>query len=129
LTTAEEVRARIARLILGEDPAEAMIGSISLQPHQLSAVTRIERAIEEFGGALLCDEVGMGKTFVATAIARAYARRIVVAPAALSQMWTHALRATDIEADFISFETQSAPFQVRRRVRFCDHRRSASRKK
>ena len=84
-----------------------MIGSISLQPHQLSAVTRIERAIEEFGGALLCDEVGMGKTFVATAIARAYARRIVVAPAALSQMWTRALRATDIEADFISFEKLS----------------------
>jgi hypothetical protein len=68
---------------------------------------RIERAIDEFNGALLCDEVGMGKTFVATAIARRYARRLVVAPAALSSMWAHALRATEIKADFISFEKLS----------------------
>ena len=68
---------------------------------------RIESAIDEFGGALLCDEVGMGKTFVATAIARLYSRRLVVAPAALSQMWTHALRATQIDADFVSFEKLS----------------------
>ncbi|MDQ6872104.1 MAG: DEAD/DEAH box helicase [Gemmatimonadota bacterium] len=83
------------------------MGPVSLQPHQLSAVTRIESALDEFGGALLCDEVGMGKTFVATAIARRHARRLVVAPAALSQMWTHALRVTGIDADFISFEKLS----------------------
>jgi hypothetical protein len=70
-------------------------------------VARIESAIDEFGGALLCDEVGMGKTFVATAIARRYARLLVVAPAALSQMWTHALRITEIEAAFVSFEKLS----------------------
>ncbi|HEV2017339.1 MAG TPA: helicase-related protein [Gemmatimonadaceae bacterium] len=70
-------------------------------------MARIESAINEFGGALLCDEVGMGKTFVATAIARRYARRLVVAPAALSQMWTHALRITEIDADFVSFEKLS----------------------
>ena len=73
----------------------------------MSAVARIESAIDEFGGALLCDEVGMGKTFVAIAIARRYARRLVVAPAALSHMWTHALRTTDIDADFVSFEKLS----------------------
>ena len=73
----------------------------------MSAVGRIESAIDEFGGALLCDEVGMGKTFVATAIARRYSRRLVVAPAALSQMWTHALRTTRIDADFVSFEKLS----------------------
>lgn len=70
-------------------------------------MTRIERSIDEFGGALLCDEVGMGKTFVAIAIARRYARRLVVAPAALSQMWTQALRTTEIEADLVSFEKLS----------------------
>jgi hypothetical protein len=83
------------------------MGAIALEPHQLSAVTRIEEAIDEFDGALLCDEVGMGKTFVAIAIARRYARRLVVAPAALSQMWTHALRTTEINADFVSFEKLS----------------------
>jgi hypothetical protein len=86
---------------------DAKIGSISLQPHQLSAVARIKSAIDEFGGALLCDEVGMGKTFVATAIARCYVRRLVVAPAALSQMWTQALRTTETDADFVSFEKLS----------------------
>ncbi len=70
-------------------------------------MARLDSAIEEFGGALLCDEVGMGKTFVATAIARRYARRLVVAPAALSRMWTHALRTTEIDADFVSFEKLS----------------------
>jgi superfamily II DNA or RNA helicase len=107
LTTAEEVRAHIAHLILGEMPSAEKIGGVSLQPHQLSAVGRIESAIDEFGGALLCDEVGMGKTFVATAIARPYACRLVVAPAALSQMWRQALGKTEIVADFISFEKLS----------------------
>ena len=63
--------------------------------------------MDEFGGALLCDEVGMGKTFVAAAVARRYARRLVVAPAGLSRMWAHALRTTGIEADFLSFEKLS----------------------
>jgi hypothetical protein len=49
----------------------------------------------------------MGKTFVATAIARRYTRPLIVAPAALSEMWTHALRATEIRADFVSFEKLS----------------------
>jgi len=56
---------------------------------------------------LLCDEVGMGKTFVATAVARHYPRRLVVAPAALSQMWKQALSTTEIDADFVSFEKLS----------------------
>jgi superfamily II DNA or RNA helicase len=107
LATAEEVRALIAQLILGDDQADARIGGISLEPHQLSAVIRIQSAIDEFCGALLCDEVGMGKTFVATAIARRYARRLIVAPAALSEMWADALLTTEIEADFVSFEKLS----------------------
>ena len=105
--TAEEVRARIARLILGVTPTDAKIGAVLLQPHQLSAVSRIESALDEFDGALLCDEVGMGKTFVATAIARHYSRRLVVAPASLTQMWRHALDTTEIDADFVSFEKLS----------------------
>ncbi|MDQ6768569.1 MAG: DEAD/DEAH box helicase [Gemmatimonadota bacterium] len=107
LTSAEEVRACIARLILGEAAGDPKIGTISLQPHQLSAVARIEGALDEFGGALLCDEVGMGKTFVALAVARPYSRRLVVAPAALAQMWSQALEATGIGADFVSFEKLS----------------------
>lgn len=70
-------------------------------------MSRITTAIREFGGALLCDEVGMGKTFVAAAIAREYESPLVVAPAALARMWRDALIATDIQADFVSFEKLS----------------------
>jgi hypothetical protein len=80
---------------------------VALHQHQVSAVSRIRMAICEFSGALLCDEVGMGKTFVAAAIAREYAAPLVVAPAALAQMWRDALTATDIQADFVSFEKLS----------------------
>ncbi len=67
-------------------------------------MSRIRLALHEFGGALLCDEVGMGKTFVAAAIAREYSAPLVVAPAALTRMWKGALAATGIRADFVSFE-------------------------
>lgn len=107
LTTAEDVRARIAALLLGDIPSKVRVGAVSLEPHQISAVARIEGALEEFGGALLCDEVGMGKTFVAIAVSRKFKSRLIVAPAALAQMWRDALAATRISADFVSFEKLS----------------------
>ena len=64
-------------------------------------------AIDRFNGALLCDEVGMGKTYVAIAIARRFEHRLIVSPAALTSMWTAALRQTATEAESTSFETLS----------------------
>jgi superfamily II DNA or RNA helicase len=107
LTTAEQVRARIASLLLGEDAPAATLGDVTLKPHQVSAVTRIRVAMREFGGALLCDEVGMGKTFVAAAIARDYSAPLVVAPAVLFPMWKDALATAAIRAEFLSFEKLS----------------------
>ena len=107
LSGATQVRACIANLILGDRPADITLGDVALHQHQVSAVSRVRMAIREFGGALLCDEVGMGKTFVAAALAREYAAPLVVAPAALAQMWRDALTATDIQADFLSFEKLS----------------------
>jgi len=78
-----------------------------LRPHQQSAVGRAEAALEEYGGVLIGDDVGMGKTFVATAIARNYARSLIVAPAALASMWREALVTTKTPADFLSFERLS----------------------
>lgn len=83
------------------------MGSISLKPHQASSIERLESALREFGGALLCDDVGMGKTFVALAIARRFQRRLVVAPAALETMWRDALARTDVDAGFITYERLS----------------------
>jgi hypothetical protein len=101
------VRARIARVIVGSEKPCAQLGAITLKPHQQSAVTRAEAAIDEFGGVLLCDDVGLGKTFVATAIARGFPRVVIVAPAALASMWRDALDTTDTDADFMTFERLS----------------------
>ena len=68
---------------------------------------RAEAALEEFGGVLLCDDVGLGKTFVATAIARRYSSSLIVAPAALASMWREALSTTETVADFVSMERLS----------------------
>jgi superfamily II DNA or RNA helicase len=92
------VRARIAQLILDENRLAIALGEVTLHPHQVSAVSRIRASLQEFGGALLCDEVGMGKTFVATAIAREYSAPLVVAPAALFPMWKNALARMAIHA-------------------------------
>ncbi|HEX9083205.1 MAG TPA: helicase-related protein, partial [Gemmatimonadaceae bacterium] len=101
------MRSRIARLILAEPSSQATVGTISLQPHQISAVSRLRVALDQFGGALLSDDVGMGKTYVATAVAQEYARRLVVAPAALTPMWRAALTATGTVAEIVTFESLS----------------------
>src|SRR5256885_896195 len=80
LESAAVVKATIARLILADPPSPGRVGSISLQPHQISAVARLRSALDQFNGALLCDDVGMGKTYVATAVAQQYSRCLVVAP-------------------------------------------------
>lgn len=107
LESAALVRARIARVILGRETTCARLGAITLKPHQQSAVARAEAALDEFGGVLLCDDVGLGKTFVATAIARRFSRSMIVAPAALTSMWRDALLTTETDADFLTFEKLS----------------------
>ena len=56
---------------------------------------------------MLCDEVGMGKTYVAIAIARRFSHPIVVMPATLRSMWQSALHATATEAETMTFEALS----------------------
>jgi superfamily II DNA or RNA helicase len=94
-------------LILAEVPSAVRVGSISLKPHQVSAVTRLCAALDQFNGALLCDEVGMGKTYVATAVAQRFARCLIVSPAVLLPMWRDALAATHTTADIVTFEALS----------------------
>ncbi len=105
--SAPAVRAIIARLILGTQSPDPELGSIRLKPHQTSSIARLENALDEFGGGLLCDDVGLGKTFVALAIARRFPRCLIIAPAALRDMWRDALARTDMEASIITFERLS----------------------
>ncbi|HJQ21955.1 MAG TPA: DEAD/DEAH box helicase [Gemmatimonadaceae bacterium] len=106
LAPAAEVRAIIAHLMLGDTAGVlTRLGAITLQPHQRDGVVQIERVLRQHGGALLADDVGMGKTYVALAVARRYERTLVVAPAALRDTWLESAKATGITADFAS--TQS----------------------
>jgi superfamily II DNA or RNA helicase len=100
-------RARIGAICLRDQTADAQLGEIILRDHQRDAAGRLRHAIEQFGGALLADEVGLGKTYTALATARGSSSLLVVAPAALAPMWQLALERSRQQADFISFDTLS----------------------
>ncbi len=91
------VQAIIANTLLGPPPTPPTLGTtIHLLPHQVDAIQRIHTALKTFHGALLCDDVGLGKTYVALATALSYQRTHIVAPATLVPMWHHAIAQTDI---------------------------------
>jgi hypothetical protein len=79
-------RGIVAGLVATED---AMAPSRWLLPSQHRSFRRLVAALERFGGALLADPVGSGKTYVALAVVAALAPRAAVAivPAALLDQW------------------------------------------
>lgn len=91
------------------------MGAVTLYPHQVSAVQRIRRTLHEFGGALLCDAVGLGKTYTALAVATAYGEPLIIAPAILGTMWQQALGCTGVRASFCSIEALSRGANIGRR--------------
>lgn len=101
------VRHAIASEWLPADTASPILGSVTLRPHQLDAVRRLDTCLERAGGALLCDEVGLGKTYVALALARSRACALVVAPASLRDMWHTASQQCGIGIQFVSAESLS----------------------
>jgi superfamily II DNA or RNA helicase len=107
--TIRETRAVFARCLLGDrySSQAVSIGSIVLRTHQQTAVTRVKAAIAEFGGALVSDHVGTGKTYVALALAGSYGGAIVVAPAVLKDMWAKAASNAEVRIEFISTESLS----------------------
>ena len=101
-------RSVIARLVLERlYPENVRLGSIELLPHQTSAIARLRSTIAEFGGALLCDPVGTGKTYVALGLIPGQARTLIVAPAILRQMWIKAASLASRDATFASVESLS----------------------
>jgi superfamily II DNA or RNA helicase len=107
IVPADKIKALIAKTILGNGEKHSRLGSIDLRPHQVSASRKLISAIEEFGGALLADEVGMGKTFIALDVARQFENCIVVAPAALRDMWERQSERAGVQIAFQSFESLS----------------------
>jgi superfamily II DNA or RNA helicase len=99
-------RARIAAAVAGVLPPEEL-GEIRLRAEQRLAVARVVESIDRDGGALLADDVGRGKTFVALAVARRWAQPLVVAPASLRDTWEQAMRRAGVPCAFISHEALS----------------------
>lgn len=107
----ERARACIAAAVLGDPRRDVHVGPVVLRPHQADAVARVERLLQMHRGALVADDVGLGKTYAALAVARGR-RFVIVCPAALVPMWRDALRRCDLDARIVSHESlsRSAPF-------------------
>jgi superfamily II DNA or RNA helicase len=98
----------IARAVLGDaKDFSVVLGDVTLHAHQRDALRRVKVSIAGTGGALLADEPGLGKTFVALALALDFPATIVVAPAALRAMWRDAARRAGVLVAFVSMETLS----------------------
>ena len=69
-------------------------------PHQVDAARRCDAVLRRFGGVLLADGVGLGKTYVALGLATLERIRggdaVAIVPAALRSEWTRASRETGV---------------------------------
>ncbi|HUF29628.1 MAG TPA: DEAD/DEAH box helicase [Gemmatimonadaceae bacterium] len=103
------VKAAIAQHWLGRanGGSAPSLGDITLRPHQRDAVQRLRKVLHRHRVALLADDVGLGKTYVAAALAGEFRAPLIVAPAALRGMWRDALSAANVEAPCISYEQLS----------------------
>jgi superfamily II DNA or RNA helicase len=106
-SSADAVRAQIASRWLARDATPLTVGGFTLRPSQVSALRAIEHAMHAFGGALVADPPGTGKTVIALAVARAVAHVTVVAPSTLRAQWERAAMHAEREIAFVSFESLS----------------------
>jgi superfamily II DNA or RNA helicase len=77
-----------------------------LAEHQLAAAERLDVLLERYGGALLADEPGLGKSFVAAEVARrAWSRGRgveAIVPASLVPQWEETFRRFGVRGEVIT---------------------------
>ncbi|HEY6807768.1 MAG TPA: DEAD/DEAH box helicase [Gemmatimonadales bacterium] len=106
---AAAVCARAARALL-DLPEVPPLPPPWLAPHQAPAAARLAGLLDRFGGALLADAVGLGKSWVALAVAAMRGEpAAVIAPAVLLDQWRVLLARHRIAAPLLSIESLSAP--------------------
>jgi superfamily II DNA or RNA helicase len=81
------------------------LGRLILRPHQRTAIGRLLGIIGRYRGALLADAVGLGKTYVALAIAREFNRPLLICPAGLRTMWDRAMNLAGAKFPVIGIES------------------------
>jgi len=79
-----------------------------LAPHQIPAADRLCAIIGRYRGALLADAVGLGKSYVALAVALAPGTPFaLVVPAVLVEQWRALLRERGVESPILTHESLS----------------------
>ena len=77
-----------------------------LAPHQSEAVERLISLLDRWGGALLADDVGLGKSWIAAEVARRLSMRVeLIVPRALLSQWRILLRQFDLDAELITHDS------------------------
>ena len=79
-----------------------------LAPHQQAAAARLTAIIGRWGGALLADAPGLGKSYVALALAAAYREpATLVVPAVLAPQWRALAARLGVAAEIVTHESLS----------------------
>ena len=103
----DAVRQLMTRAVLDAPVVAEAMGTIRLAPHQVEAAARLLTMLHDHGGAVLADATGLGKTYVAIAVARTMSRVLIMAPAALRGVWHDSLGRAGVAAAFASYEALS----------------------
>ena len=105
------IAARLLPILRDEPDASIHVGEFVLRPAQRRALGAVRRAIAEYGGVLIADPPGTGKTVLALAMAHELLRdgehALVVAPAALRAQWDAAAARAHVAVRFVSVESLS----------------------
>ncbi|MBI1968093.1 MAG: DEAD/DEAH box helicase [Gemmatimonadetes bacterium] len=102
------VAAHAARALLDLAEVAAAPWPAWLAPHQVPAAQRLAAIIGRFGGALLADAVGLGKSYVALAVACAQPLPLtLVVPAVLVPQWKALLARHEMTARVMTHEALS----------------------
>src|SRR2546423_3385106 len=75
-----------------------------LAAHQRDAAARIGELLARYGGAILADDVGLGKSYVAAAVAAAQTGVELIVPAALVGQWRETLRDFGVDARILTHD-------------------------
>lgn len=103
-------KAAIASACLDALPDSAL-GEVVLRDDQRRIVARAQRALDAYGGCLIGEDVGRGKTFVALCLARQWRSPLLVIPAALRTTWRMAMRQARMTGAILSHEALSRGVQ------------------
>jgi helicase-like protein/SNF2 domain-containing protein len=102
------VAARAARALLDLPAIPVAPPPTWLAPHQIPAFERLTALLRRRGGALLADAVGLGKSYVALAVAAAQDEPFaLVVPAVLVPQWRGLLQRLGLDAPVVTHERLS----------------------